>query len=123
MTYPLFDTHAHLICDDWERYSPRPLRADLPTPKRIDYTVTAQALIFYNQLPYVLPLLRIIAKMYPSLPILIDPLGTACGVLPESTQTAVDGGLPQRVEDLTATARRLATEGGGGWLRVRPRSN
>jgi predicted TIM-barrel fold metal-dependent hydrolase len=189
MTFPLFDTHAHLICDDWERYSPKPLRPDLPIPRRTDYTVTAEALIammdendvptacvvqrghiygydnsyivdsakkypgrllpvvildpqdpetparfadlvknhgvrgfrmanarptfldtawmssptamqiwkvcadlnvpmaliiFHNQLPYVLPLLRIIAKMYPSLPILIDHLGTAYGVpIPE----------------------------------------
>ena len=185
MTFPLFDTHAHLISDDWERYVPKPLRADLPVPQRTDYTVTAEALIgmmddhnvpsacvvqrghlygydnsyiidsakkfpgrllpvvildpqdpdtparftdmvknhgvrglrmantrpihldtawmsspaamkvwkacadlnvpmtlifFYNQLPYVLPLLRIIARMYPSLPILIDHLGTAYGV-------------------------------------------
>lgn len=42
---PLFDTHAHLISDDWERYPPRALRADLPVPKRTSYTVTAEALI------------------------------------------------------------------------------
>jgi L-fuconolactonase len=182
---PLFDTHAHLISDDWDTYRPRPLRADLPTPKRTDYTVTAEALIgmmdehdvptacvvqrghlygydnsyiidsarkypgrllpvvildpqdpetparftdmvkhqrvrgfrmantrpahldtawmsspaamqvwkacaelnvpmtlifFYNQLCYVLPLLRVIAKMFPTLPILIDHLGTAYAV-------------------------------------------
>jgi L-fuconolactonase len=182
---PLFDTHAHLISDDWDTYRPQPLRADLPTPRRTDYTVTAEALIgmmdehdvptacvvqrghlygydnsyiidsarkypdrllpvvildpqdpetparftdmvkhqrvrgfrmantrpahldtawmsspaamqvwkacavlnvpmtlifFYNQLCYVLPLLRVIAKMFPTLPILIDHLGTAYGV-------------------------------------------
>ena len=33
MTQPLFDTHAHLISDDWETYTPKPLRPDLPTPK------------------------------------------------------------------------------------------
>jgi predicted TIM-barrel fold metal-dependent hydrolase len=185
VTQPLFDTHAHLISDDWEKYSPKPLRSDLPTPKRTDYTVTSEALIgmmdahnvptacvvqrghlygydnsyiidsakkfpgrllpvvildtqnpetparftdmvkhqnvrgfrmantrpahldtswmsspvalqvwkacadlnvpmtlifFYNQLPYTLPLLRVIAKMHPTLPILIDHLGTAYGV-------------------------------------------
>jgi L-fuconolactonase len=182
---PLFDTHAHLISDDWDTYRPRPLRSDLPTPKRTDYTVTAESLIemmdthgvptacvvqrghlygydnsyiidsarkfpgrllpvvildpqdpetpgrftdmvkhqgvrgfrmantrpghldtawmcspaamqvwkacadlnvpmtlifFYNQLCYVLPLLQLIAKMFPKLPILIDHLGTAYGV-------------------------------------------
>jgi predicted TIM-barrel fold metal-dependent hydrolase len=41
----LFDTHAHLISDDWERYPPRALRADLSTPRRTDYTVTADALV------------------------------------------------------------------------------
>lgn len=185
MTFPLFDTHAHLISDDWDTYRPKPLRADLPTPRRTDYTVTAEALVgmmdehgvptacvvqrghlyghdnsyiihsgtkfpgrllpvvildpqdtetparftemvkrqgvrgfrmantrpghldtawmsspaamqvwkacadlnvpmtlifFYNQLCYVLPLLRVIARMYPKLPILIDHLGTAYGV-------------------------------------------
>jgi predicted TIM-barrel fold metal-dependent hydrolase len=200
MTSPLFDTHAHLISDDWERYSPKPLRADLPTPPRTDYTVTAEALIgmmddhgvptacvvqrghlygydnsyiidsakrfpgrllpvvildpqdpetparftdmvkhhgvrgfrmantrpfhldtawmsspaamqvwktcadlgtpmalifFYNQLPYVLPLLRIIARMYPSLPILIDHLGTAYGVPLPELNWAKEAGLTE----------------------------
>lgn len=45
MTIPLFDTHAHLISDDWARYRPRPLRADLPVPERPDFTVTVEALI------------------------------------------------------------------------------
>ncbi|MET0498534.1 MAG: amidohydrolase family protein [Steroidobacteraceae bacterium] len=45
VTHPLFDTHAHLISDDWETFRPKALRADLPTPKRTDYTVTAEALI------------------------------------------------------------------------------
>lgn len=181
---PLFDTHAHLISDDWDRYPPRALRAELPVPKRTEYTVTAEALIqmmdaqrvptacvvqrghlyghdnsyiidsarrfpgrllpvvildtqdpqtperfadmvknqrvrgfrvantrpshldtawmsspaalqvwktcadlnvpmtviiFQNQLPYVLPLLHIIAKMFPTLPVLIDHLGTPYG--------------------------------------------
>jgi L-fuconolactonase len=200
MTQPLFDTHAHLISDDWERYSPRSMRADLPVPKRTDYTVTAEALIrmmdehdvptaclvqrghvyghdnsyildsakkfpgrllpvvildtqspetpelftdmvkhhgvrgirmantrpahldtawmsspaamrvwkacadlnvpmaliiFYNQLPYVLPLLRIIAKMYPSLPILIDHLGTRYGASLVELAWAKEAGLPE----------------------------
>ena len=198
MSAPLFDTHAHLISDDWERYSPKPLRADLPVPKRTDYTVTAEALIgmmdqyevptacvvqrghlygydnsyiidsarkypdrllpvvildpqdpetparftdmvknqgvrgfrmantrpvhldtawmsspaamkvwkacadlnvpmtlifFYNQLPYVLPLLRIIAKMHPSLPILIDHLGTAYAVTLTELSWAKEAGV------------------------------
>ncbi len=45
MAPPLFDTHAHLISDDWETYPPRAIRADLPTPRRTDYTVTAESLI------------------------------------------------------------------------------
>lgn len=45
MTAALFDTHAHLICDDWDRYPPRPLRAGLPTPPRTSYSVTIEALI------------------------------------------------------------------------------
>jgi L-fuconolactonase len=45
MTLPLFDTHAHLISDDWGKYAPKALRVDLPIPKRTPYTVTAQALI------------------------------------------------------------------------------
>jgi predicted TIM-barrel fold metal-dependent hydrolase len=36
-------------------------------------------IIFQNQLSYVLPLLHIIAKMFPTLPILIDHLGTPYG--------------------------------------------
>ncbi len=45
MVSPLFDTHAHLISDDWDTYRPKALRPDLPTPKRTDFTVTAEALI------------------------------------------------------------------------------
>lgn len=45
MTEPLFDTHAHLISDDWEKYPPRPLRPDMPTPQRTPYTVTAEMLV------------------------------------------------------------------------------
>ena len=45
MTLPLFDTHAHLISDDWDTYRPQALRPDLPTPKKPDYTVTVDALI------------------------------------------------------------------------------
>lgn len=41
----LFDTHAHLIADDWETYPPRALHAALPVPARTPYTVTAEALI------------------------------------------------------------------------------
>ena len=42
---PLFDTHAHLISDDWDRYQPRALDPGLPIPPRTDYTVTVEALI------------------------------------------------------------------------------
>ena len=185
MTAPLFDTHAHLISADWERYPPRALSSDVPVPQRTPYTVTAEALIelmdeqhvpaacvvqrghlygydnsyiidsaarhpgrllpvvildtqdpatpaqfthmvrhqgvvgfrmaqirpshldtawmsspaalqvwkasadlgapmtvivFFNQLPWVLPLLKTIARMYTDLPILIDHLGTAYGM-------------------------------------------
>jgi L-fuconolactonase len=45
MNLPLFDTHAHLISDDWDRYRPRPLTPDLPMPERPDFTVTVEALI------------------------------------------------------------------------------
>ena len=41
----IFDTHAHLIADDWNAYPPRPLHPDLPVPERPDYTVTAEALV------------------------------------------------------------------------------
>jgi L-fuconolactonase len=42
---PLFDTHAHLIGDDWERFPARPFTPDLPVPDRPDFTVTGDALI------------------------------------------------------------------------------
>ena len=45
MDLPLFDTHAHLVSDDWEAYPPRPLRPGLPTPARTPYTVTVDSLI------------------------------------------------------------------------------
>ena len=45
MPVQLFDTHAHLISDDWETYPPQPLAPGLPVPQRTDYTVTAEALI------------------------------------------------------------------------------
>lgn len=41
----LFDTHAHLISDDWDTYPPRALAPGLPVPQRTDYTVTAEALV------------------------------------------------------------------------------
>ena len=198
----LFDTHAHLISDDWDRYPPRPLRADLPVPSRTGYHVTAEALIgmmnahevatacvvqrghlyghdnsyiidaarrypdrllpvvmldtqhpetparftdmvrnqrvrgfrmantrpahldtawmsspaalqvwqacadldvpmtliiFQNQLPYVLPLLHIIAKMFPMLPILIDHLGTPYGATLVEMNWARDSGVTGRL--------------------------
>jgi L-fuconolactonase len=42
---PLFDTHAHLISDDWARYPAKALTPDLPTPERPEFTVTVEALI------------------------------------------------------------------------------
>ena len=45
MPHDIFDTHAHLISDDWETYPPQSLAPGLPVPKRTDYTVTAEALI------------------------------------------------------------------------------
>ncbi|MCW3835612.1 amidohydrolase family protein [Sphingomonas canadensis] len=45
MDLPLFDTHAHLISDDWDKYQPKALRPDLPTPARTNFTVTVEALI------------------------------------------------------------------------------
>ena len=198
MADPLFDTHAHLISDDWNRYQPRSLRADLPTPRRTDYTVTAEALIgmmdehdvatacvvqrghlygydnsyiidsarrfperllpvvildtqdpatperftdmvqrqgvrgfrmantrpahldtswmsspaamqvwqasadlnvpmtlifFHNQLSYTLPLLHVIAKMYPALPIIIDHLGTGYGITQVELAWAREAGI------------------------------
>ena len=41
----IYDTHAHLISDDWASYPPRPLRPELPAPARTDYTVTAESLV------------------------------------------------------------------------------
>lgn len=44
-TSPLFDTHAHLISDDYERYPATRLRPDLPEPKKPDYSVTVDDLL------------------------------------------------------------------------------
>lgn len=44
MEFPLYDTHAHLISDDWDRYPPLAVKPGLPT-RRTDYTVTAEALV------------------------------------------------------------------------------
>jgi len=41
----LFDTHAHLVSDDWDTYPPRPLHPSLPVPARTDYSVTAESLV------------------------------------------------------------------------------
>ena len=199
---PLFDTHAHLISDQWDRYPPRALRRDLPVPARTDYTVTAEALIaqmdahrvttacvvqrghlyghdnryiidsaqrypgrllpvvmldtqdpatperfadmvrqqgvcgfrmantrpahldtawmsspvamrvwdvcaelrapvtlifFHNQLGYTLPLLRLIARMHPQLPILVDHLGTPYGATSVELAWAREAGMEEIV--------------------------
>jgi L-fuconolactonase len=199
MILPLFDTHAHLISDDWDRYPPLAVRPGLPT-RRTDYTVTAEALvslmdehdvptalavqrlhvygydnsyvidsarrfpgrllpvvmldtqdpqtparftdmvrnegvagfrmantrpshldtawmsspaamqvwqasadlnmpmtliIFHNQLGYTLPLLHIIAKMYPQLPIIVDHLGTPYGRTKVELAWAIEAGIAE----------------------------
>jgi L-fuconolactonase len=45
MAVPLFDTHAHLISDNWSKYKPQALTSGLPTPERPNYTVTVDSLI------------------------------------------------------------------------------
>jgi L-fuconolactonase len=45
MTDLLFDTHAHLIGDDWQAYPPHPLAPNLPTPEPPPFTVTVEALL------------------------------------------------------------------------------
>lgn len=45
MPAQFFDTHAHLIADDWETYRARPFTPDLPVPERPAFTVTAEALL------------------------------------------------------------------------------
>jgi L-fuconolactonase len=45
ISQPLFDTHAHLISGDWERYRPQAFSPDLPVPPRTSFTVTVEALI------------------------------------------------------------------------------
>lgn len=195
----LYDTHAHLISDAWDRYPPQALRPGLPT-RRTDYTVTAEALIdlmdrhgvptacavqrlhvygydnsyildsarrypgrllpvvmldtqdpstparftdmvkhhgvrgfrmansrpshldtawmssptamqvwkvcaelrvpmtlimFHNQLVYTLPLLHVIAKMYPTVPILVDHLGTPYGRTQVELGWARDAGIAE----------------------------
>lgn len=42
---PLFDTHAHLVSGDWDKYRPRPFGPGLPVPSPPDYTVTAETLL------------------------------------------------------------------------------
>lgn len=45
MSDQLLDTHAHLISDDWEKYTARPFTPDLPVPDRPSFTVTAERLL------------------------------------------------------------------------------
>ena len=199
MALPLYDTHAHLISDDWDRYPPLAVKPGLPT-RRTEYNVTAEALIgqmdahgvptalavqrlhvygydnsyvidswrkypdrllpvvmldtqdpatpqrftsmvkqdgvrgfrmantrpshldtawisspaalqvwqtcaelntpvaviiFHNQLCYTLPLLRVIARMFPQLPILVDHLGTAYGRTKVELAWAKEAGIPE----------------------------
>ncbi|MEJ0099421.1 MAG: amidohydrolase family protein [Pseudomonadota bacterium] len=50
----------------------------------VELNTPVALIIFYNQLSYVLPLLHIIAKLHPRLPIVIDHLGTPyCATLVE----------------------------------------
>ncbi|HEY8508872.1 MAG TPA: amidohydrolase family protein, partial [Steroidobacteraceae bacterium] len=60
-----------------------------------DLNVPMTLIFFYNQLCYTLPLLHVIAKMYPSLPILIDHLGTAYGVTHVELAWAREAGIPE----------------------------
>lgn len=41
----LFDTHAHLISDDWARYPPRAFGEGVPVPDRAGFSITVEALI------------------------------------------------------------------------------
>ncbi len=41
----LFDTHAHLVADDWDRYPARAFGPGVPVPDRPGYSVTVDALI------------------------------------------------------------------------------
>jgi predicted TIM-barrel fold metal-dependent hydrolase len=50
-------------------------------------------IFFHNQLSYTLPLLHVIAKMYPSLPIIIDHLGTAHGITQVELAWAREAGI------------------------------
>lgn len=45
MAIALFDTHAHLIGENWDEYPPRAMKPGLPTPERPSYAVTIEALI------------------------------------------------------------------------------
>ena len=45
MGIKLFDTHAHLISDDWRTYQARPFTPDLPIPDKPEFTVTAERLL------------------------------------------------------------------------------
>lgn len=47
MAIPLFDTHAHLVSDDWNRYPARALHAGLPVPDEPGYSVTVDALVAF----------------------------------------------------------------------------
>ncbi len=57
-----------------------------------DLQVPMTLIIFHNQLSYTLPLLHVIAKMFPTLPILIDHLGTAYGMHAGGTGLGQGGG-------------------------------
>jgi predicted TIM-barrel fold metal-dependent hydrolase len=50
-------------------------------------------IFFHNQLCYTLPLLHVIAKMYPALPIIIDHLGTAYGITQVELAWAREAGI------------------------------
>lgn len=45
MSFQLFDTHAHLISADWDKYPVRPFTPDLPTPIPPSYTMLAEQLL------------------------------------------------------------------------------
>jgi predicted TIM-barrel fold metal-dependent hydrolase len=57
--------------------------------------VPVAVIIFHNQLPYTLPLLRDIARQYPQLPILVDHLGTPYGRTKVELAWAKEAGIAE----------------------------
>jgi predicted TIM-barrel fold metal-dependent hydrolase len=60
-----------------------------------DLNVPMTLIFFYHHLPFALPLLKVIARRFPSLPILIDHLGTAYGVSVPERSWSRDAGFDE----------------------------